>query len=159
MRYQSSKDEGWEQALQDAGDVVAVAGGDGTVSRVAKRLVGRGIPLAPLPMGTANNISRTLGLAGLPIEEIVRSWENPRRVKLDVGVVEAGLQRLDDRLDDRVLGEQVRLAGLRPNRGEVNDSRRTCSATTSGSPWAQLSPSPPPSATRNRVPHPPRATS
>jgi diacylglycerol kinase (ATP) len=89
VRYQSSKDEGWEQALQDAGDVVAVAGGDGTVSRVAKRLVGRGIPLAPLPMGTANNISRTLGLAGLPIEEIVRSWENPRRVKLDVGVVES----------------------------------------------------------------------
>jgi diacylglycerol kinase (ATP) len=89
VRYQSSKDNGWEQALSDAGDLVAVAGGDGTVSRVAKRLIGRGIPLAPLPTGTANNISRTLGLAGRPMEEIVRSWGNPRRVKLDVGVVES----------------------------------------------------------------------
>src|SRR5918992_860235 len=88
VRYQSSKDEGWERALRDGGDLVAVAGGDGTVSRVAKRLVGRGIPLAPLPTGTANNISRTLGLAGRPMEEIVHSWDNPRRVKLDVGVAE-----------------------------------------------------------------------
>jgi diacylglycerol kinase (ATP) len=88
VRYQSSKDNGWEQGLKDAGDLVVVAGGDGTVSRVAKRLVGRGTPLAPLPMGTANNISRTLGLADVSIEEIVRSWENPRRVKLDVGVAD-----------------------------------------------------------------------
>ena len=88
VRYQSSKADGWEDALRDAADLVVVAGGDGTVSRVAKRMVGRSIPLAPLPTGTANNISRTLGLADRPMEEIVRSWRDPRRVKLDVGVVE-----------------------------------------------------------------------
>jgi diacylglycerol kinase (ATP) len=88
VRYQSSKDEGWEEALKHAADVVAVAGGDGTVSRVAKRLVGRDIALAPLPLGTANNIARSLGLNELSLEEIVRSWANPRRVKLDVGLVE-----------------------------------------------------------------------
>jgi diacylglycerol kinase (ATP) len=88
VRYQSSKEEGWQQALKDGADLVAVAGGDGTVARVAKRLVGRGIPVAPLPLGTANNISRSLGLHELSLEEIVRSWANPRRVKLDIGVVE-----------------------------------------------------------------------
>jgi diacylglycerol kinase (ATP) len=41
VRYQSSKDDGWEQTLEEPADLVAVAGGDGTVSRVARRLAGR----------------------------------------------------------------------------------------------------------------------
>ncbi|MGQ0545196.1 MAG: diacylglycerol/lipid kinase family protein [Betaproteobacteria bacterium] len=89
VRYQSSKDEDWDEALEAPADIVAVAGGDGTVSRVAKRMVGRGVPIAPLPGGTANNIARTLGLAGRHWEELVRGWEGARRVRLDVGVVEA----------------------------------------------------------------------
>jgi diacylglycerol kinase family enzyme len=88
VRYQSSKDDGWEQALEEPGDLVAVAGGDGTVSRVARRLAGRGIPVAALPSGTANNISRSLGLVERPFEELVRSWPQARRVKLDVGIAE-----------------------------------------------------------------------
>lgn len=88
VRYQSSKEEDWDEALKAPADLVAVAGGDGTVSRVARRMVGRGIAVAPLPLGTANNISRTLGIADTTLEQIVRGWENPRRVKLDVGVAE-----------------------------------------------------------------------
>jgi diacylglycerol kinase (ATP) len=88
VRYQSSKDDGWEQTLDEPADLVAVAGGDGTVSRVARRLAGRGIPVAALPAGTANNISRSLGLVERPFEELVRSWPQARRVKLDVGIAE-----------------------------------------------------------------------
>jgi diacylglycerol kinase family enzyme len=88
VRYQSSKEDDWDEVLDAPADVVAVAGGDGTVSRVARRMVGRGIPVAPLPLGTANNISRTLGIRDMVLEKIVRGWENPRRVKLDVGVAE-----------------------------------------------------------------------
>ena len=83
---QSSRDDGWEAVLDEPADVVAVAGGDGTVARVARRLVGRGVPIAPLPSGTANNISRTLGLVGRPFEDLVRGWARGRRVKLDVGI-------------------------------------------------------------------------
>jgi len=86
VRYQSARDDNWAKALEEPVDLVAVAGGDGTVSRVAKRMAGKGVPLAPLPAGTANNISSTLGLAGRPLEELVRGWNNPRRMKLDVGV-------------------------------------------------------------------------
>jgi diacylglycerol kinase family enzyme len=89
VRYQSSKDDAWADALEDPGELVVVAGGDGTVSRVAKRMVGRGIPVSLLPTGTANNIARTIGIVDLPFEEIVRAWRNPRRIKLDVGVVDA----------------------------------------------------------------------
>jgi diacylglycerol kinase (ATP) len=88
VRYQSAKDDDWAKALEEPADLVAVAGGDGTVSRVAKRMLGRGVPLAPLPAGTANNISTTLGLVGRPMEELVRGWKNARRMKLDVGVAQ-----------------------------------------------------------------------
>lgn len=86
VRYQSSKDDGWKNALKKPADLVAVAGGDGTVARVARRMAGRGIPVAALPSGTANNISRSLGLVERPFEELVRGWPDARRVKLDVGL-------------------------------------------------------------------------
>jgi diacylglycerol kinase (ATP) len=88
VSYQSAKDDDWAKALDAPADLVAVAGGDGTVSRVAKRMAGRGIALAPLPAGTANNISTTLGLVGRPLEELVRGWKNARHMKLDIGVAE-----------------------------------------------------------------------
>lgn len=88
VRHASAKSDACAQALEEATDMVAVAGGDGTVARVAKAMVGRGIPIAPLPGGTANNISRSLGLAGRHWEELVRGWADARRIKLDYGVAE-----------------------------------------------------------------------
>ena len=86
VRYQSAKDEDWKRALKKPAEMVVVAGGDGTVAKVTRRMVGRGIPVGVLPSGTANNIARTLGLLERPFEELVRGWQNGRRVKLDVGV-------------------------------------------------------------------------
>jgi diacylglycerol kinase (ATP) len=86
VRYQSSKDDGWKKALKKSADLVVVAAGDGTVARVTRRMVGRGVPVALLPSGTANNIARSLGLVERPFEELIRGWEGARRVKLDVGV-------------------------------------------------------------------------
>lgn len=76
----------WKRALEAPADIVAVAGGDGTVSRVAKAMLGRDVPVAPLPAGTANNIARTLGLVGRHWEALVAAWPEARRVKLDVGL-------------------------------------------------------------------------
>lgn len=87
VRYQSSKDDGWKKALKKDADLVVIAGGDGTVGRVTRRMVGRGVPIALLPSGTANNVARSLGLVERPFEDLVRGWGNARRVKLDVGVV------------------------------------------------------------------------
>lgn len=83
--FQSSKDVGWDKALQEAADIVAVAGGDGIVGQVAKRMIGRRIPIAILPMGIANNVATTLGVKDLAIDELIFGWTSARRVKFDVG--------------------------------------------------------------------------
>src|SRR5256885_5736787 len=85
VSYVSSEQAGWEAALDRPADLIAIAGGDGTVGGVAKRVAGRGVPLTALPMGTANNIARTLGLADVPIERLIAGWKQGRRVRLDLG--------------------------------------------------------------------------
>jgi diacylglycerol kinase (ATP) len=84
VTYQSTKERGYESALNDPGDVVLVAGGDGTVRKVAGRLMGRGIPLALLPLGTANNISRALSI-GCSVRDVIDALDAAPRVRLDVG--------------------------------------------------------------------------
>jgi len=83
--YQSARNEEWADALQRPADLVVVAGGDGTVARVARRLIGGNLPFTALPMGTANNISKSLGLLGKSTEEHIAGWQDARRIKLDVG--------------------------------------------------------------------------
>lgn len=84
--YQPGDEDTWTAVLDEPADLVAVAGGDGTVGRVAKRLIGRDMPIAPLPFGTANNISKTLGLTALTLKEIIAGWDAARRMAFDAGV-------------------------------------------------------------------------
>jgi diacylglycerol kinase (ATP) len=86
VRYQSVREKGWSKGLKKPADLVAVAGGDGTVGKVARRLIGRGIPIAVLPMGTANNISRTLGIADLSVIQLIPSWSTARHLSWDAGM-------------------------------------------------------------------------
>jgi diacylglycerol kinase family enzyme len=86
VRYQSVREKGWAKVLEKKVDLVAVAGGDGTVGKVARRLIKSGLPIAVLPMGTANNISRTLGIAELSIFELIPSWSTSKQVRFDTGI-------------------------------------------------------------------------
>lgn len=69
----SKKSRDIDEALKEPADIVAVAGGDGTVAKVAARMRPNGCPIAVLPMGTANNIAKSLGI-GRPTVELVASW-------------------------------------------------------------------------------------
>jgi diacylglycerol kinase (ATP) len=77
------------EVLDDPGDLVAVAGGDGTIGAVAGRLLGRRVPIAVLPLGTANNISKLFGPSDAPLERLIAGWARARRIGFDVGVVRA----------------------------------------------------------------------
>ncbi len=51
-----------QQILQDKPDVVAAVGGDGTVHLAAQALPKTNIPLAIIPMGSGNGLSKDLGI-------------------------------------------------------------------------------------------------
>jgi diacylglycerol kinase family enzyme len=76
-----------DRALAEVEDLVVVAGGDGTIRAVAIRLLGRNVKIAPIPMGTANNIAHLLALAGNPLE-IVAGLADPIQKALDIGHVQ-----------------------------------------------------------------------
>jgi YegS/Rv2252/BmrU family lipid kinase len=60
----SQPDEVEADILRRAGDVdcIIVCGGDGTLCLAARGLVQTGLPLGVMPMGTANDLARTLGI-------------------------------------------------------------------------------------------------
>lgn len=87
-RYLSTKEKEWEK-LKEETDLFVIAGGDGTVRRVAKKLLENKLldkcrPIALLPLGTANNIAKTLGING-QAKKLIASWQNARIKKFDVG--------------------------------------------------------------------------
>ena len=86
VTYQSAHEKNWHAALKQPADLVAVAGGDGTVSKVSRRLVGQHMPVAVLPRGTANNLAHTLDLMDIPLPELIAGWATARHVPFDVGV-------------------------------------------------------------------------
>lgn len=48
-------------------DLVILGGGDGTLNAALEGVVAAGLPLGVLPLGTANDLARTLGLPGDPV--------------------------------------------------------------------------------------------
>ncbi len=95
--YLSTKKKGWEKKdwerieSKDV-DFIVVAGGDGTVRKLAhelldRKLIDKKLPIALLPLGTANNIAKTLGIKGSP-EEIIKGWQHHEIKKYDVGRIE-----------------------------------------------------------------------
>lgn len=85
--YVSSKDDAFTQTLLSSmSDIVVVAGGDGTIKKVARLLLGKHIPIAVLPVGTANNIAKTLGNP-IPMVSTNERWLNLPTKDYDAGMV------------------------------------------------------------------------
>jgi diacylglycerol kinase (ATP) len=72
----------WILEHRGVADLVIIGGGDGTLNAAAEALVEAGLPLGILPLGTANDLARTLEI---PVDPIAAS-----RV-----IVEGGTHRLD----------------------------------------------------------------
>src|SRR5690242_5841433 len=85
LSYVHAKKKKQVKALRDAKGLIVVAGGDGTVHRVARQIAGRGKTMTVLPLGTANNIARSLGIQGAPAELVPR-LKRAKETVIDVGV-------------------------------------------------------------------------
>lgn len=88
--YSSTKKKDWTN-IDEETDFLVVAGGDGTVSKVADFLLSRTLkerkyPIALLPMGTANNIANMLGL-GNDMKKITASWKQEILQTFDAGII------------------------------------------------------------------------
>lgn len=89
-QYVSTKDKGWDH-LKNKTTLAVIAGGDGTVRQVLKRLLKRRIldkrlAVALLPAGTANNFAKTLGISASlsGLREAIKSWQIK---KIDIGAI------------------------------------------------------------------------
>jgi len=87
--YQSLKSKGWDKKLSKY-EILAVAGGDGSVRKVVRALLRKDHKELPtigiIPMGTANNISKTI-YEGIDPEHIVASWKQRKTTPFNVGWV------------------------------------------------------------------------
>lgn len=71
---------------QDRVESAIVAGGDGTLNAAADGLVASGLPLGILPLGTANDLARTLEIP-LDLESACRVVANGKKRYIDLGWV------------------------------------------------------------------------
>lgn len=75
-----------EQVMADGHDLVVVGGGDGTVSFAAGRLAGTGTVLGVLPLGTANDLARTLEIPA-NLDAACAALADGKVVDIDLGRV------------------------------------------------------------------------
>jgi diacylglycerol kinase (ATP) len=87
-RYFSTKETDWKD-IEPGVDLLIIAGGDGTVRKVSRELlnrkrIDRQVPIGILPLGTANNIAKTLNITG-EIQDIVKCWRKRNIKRFDIG--------------------------------------------------------------------------
>lgn len=120
-------------ALRDPGDLVAVAGGDGTVGGVMKALAGTSVTMAILPTGTANNIATSLGILGDP-GKVVAAWTRGDVRQVDVGSVRGPwgvtpfVESVGVGLLSHLIHPGLRLEGTDDARAEARRAARTLPA-------------------------------
>jgi diacylglycerol kinase family enzyme len=78
VAYFNAADSDIATLLEEPADLVAVAGGDGTVRKIVA-VAKPGIPpIAILPLGRANNIAKSLDIEG-PAPRLIEGWRDARR--------------------------------------------------------------------------------
>jgi diacylglycerol kinase family enzyme len=83
-----SLDAALDEAARRA-DVLAVAGGDGTVNAAARAALRHDVPLLPVPAGTLDHFSRAIGIE--TVADAVAAYRSGRVVRVDVGrIIEPG---------------------------------------------------------------------
>jgi len=107
-----------ETALSRPAELVAVAGGDGTINTAAAALAGTDKILAPIPAGTLNHLSRDLGIPA-DIDGAVAALRDGEPIQVDVGEVNG-----HQFLCSSVIGFPSRIGGQREHwRGRLNPLR------------------------------------
>jgi YegS/Rv2252/BmrU family lipid kinase len=87
-QFSLSKEDGMlkaARAVQDGVDIVLVVGGDGTVNTVGQVLIGSGVALGVVPVGSGNGFARHFGIPLSP-PLAIRALAHASKETIDVGV-------------------------------------------------------------------------
>ena len=114
-------------------DCAIVGGGDGTLNAAAFGVIEAGLPLGILPLGTANDLARTLGLPTAP-DEAARVIVAGHKARIDVGEVNGIFY-----FNVASIGFSARLA-----RRLTSEAKRRFGALGCGPPASRLSSASPP---------------
>ena len=76
-----------EAALAKRPDALILGGGDGTISSLVDYVVGAGVPLGLLPLGTANSFARTLEIP-INLDEAINIIAAGHRRRIDLGMID-----------------------------------------------------------------------
>ncbi|HEX8060938.1 MAG TPA: diacylglycerol kinase family protein [Cyclobacteriaceae bacterium] len=122
--YSSTKKDGIEETTPKDADIIVAVGGDGTVRKIAAHLLEQPLreksgPIGLLPLGTANNIARTLGIKGTN-EEIIGRWAQEKIKPFDIGRI-TGLEKNSFLLESLGFGVFPKLIREMRNRKEKSD--------------------------------------
>jgi diacylglycerol kinase family enzyme len=111
----STRDEKWKSALSKRWDLVILAGGDGTIGKSVRWLRHRDTPIAILPLGTANNVARSLGIEG-DLASLLSNMTHATVCPLDIGCAEGpwGKRMFLEAVGIGSIAEGVSRAGPRP---------------------------------------------
>jgi diacylglycerol kinase family enzyme len=120
--YSSVKKTGWDK-ISDDFDIIAIAGGDGTVRKVVSALLhsnhGRQIPLALLPLGTANNIAKSLNIPR-NINDAIDLWNGGNYKSFDIGTI-TGLTKKSFLMESAGFGIFPALISEMSTRNDISD--------------------------------------
>ena len=85
VTYLPTDDPQLGRRIAEAPELLAIAGGDGTVARVLTHVDRDTAPVTILPMGTANNLARALGICA-PIPDLIAGLRRGQLRPLDLGL-------------------------------------------------------------------------
>ncbi len=123
--YYSTKETDREKFIDEKADIIAIAGGDGTVRKLVEQLVHRNMldkkhPIGLIPCGTANNVGRMLGIQGTQ-DEIVERWKDQNLQSYDIAQV-TGAKGIDFIMEGLGFGVFPKLIEKMKTRTEESDS-------------------------------------
>jgi diacylglycerol kinase (ATP) len=84
--YCLKKERRCKHSLLSSADLILIAGGDGTIAKVIRCLPQNDVPVAILPLGTANNIAHSIGLHTDP-DLVLECLRSHRTSSFDLGTV------------------------------------------------------------------------
>jgi diacylglycerol kinase family enzyme len=90
VEWKNIKEHQLDDSPADRYDLIVAAGGDGSIGRAARQLVGSTIPIAVLPLGTANNLASILDAGKHDLADRITEWAI---VPFDAGTIEWGTER------------------------------------------------------------------